>query len=129
MRRTSRELKERPCPLVKRLSWERLSLEGRKKTSNDWKRLDVNCEGFTSGGRRASVDAVGASGGLISLWNEDNFKIRDCITHKRCIILAGILVKLNKEAIFYNVYRPSLQDERRELWDVIMRAQMALSGP
>ncbi|KAK2654465.1 hypothetical protein Ddye_014321 [Dipteronia dyeriana] len=75
------------------------------------------------------VDTEEALGGLISLWNEDCFKIESCITNKRCIILAGVLIKLNKSVVFCNIYASSLEREKKELWEFILVSQQSLRNP
>ncbi|KAK1559289.1 hypothetical protein Q3G72_012878 [Acer saccharum] len=50
--------------------------------------------------RGVGVDFEGAgraASGLISLWKEDSFVVKACISCKICIILAGEMVLLNKE--------------------------------
>ncbi|KAK2663407.1 hypothetical protein Ddye_001981 [Dipteronia dyeriana] len=76
-----------------------------------------------------SVDSDGATGGLISLWSDDSFEIKACISNQRCIILVGELVKLNKEVVFCNVYAPSWDSEKAKLWDFIISAQKTLDMP
>ncbi|KAK3219401.1 hypothetical protein Dsin_013371 [Dipteronia sinensis] len=43
------------------------------------------------------VDAEGASGGLITLWNEDRFMVHSCISSNRYIILEGELTGIKKK--------------------------------
>ena len=45
------------------------------------------------------VDAVGSTGGLLTLWNEDVVTMKDCISNQWCIILVGVLNNINKEAV------------------------------
>ncbi|KAK3189742.1 hypothetical protein Dsin_029303 [Dipteronia sinensis] len=71
------------------------------------------------------VDAVGSAGGLITMWSEDLVTIKDCISSKWCIILVGLLKKLDKKVVFCNVYAPNLESERRELWGYIISAQQS----
>ena len=65
--------------------------------------------------RGMSVAAEEASGGLISLWNNDIFQVKACINNKCCIILAGLVVKIQKEMVFCNVYGTNTESERVEL--------------
>ncbi|KAK2648435.1 hypothetical protein Ddye_015924 [Dipteronia dyeriana] len=44
------------------------------------------------------VEANGAAGGVITLWNEDSLGVMSCIYNNQCIILAGILSPINKES-------------------------------
>ena len=58
--------------------------------------------------------------GLLSLWNEVKFKVIDCISNSRCLILIGELLQLKKKVEFCNVYASSLDKERLELWNFII---------
>lgn len=72
------------------------------------------------------VDAEESAGGLISLWNDDFFKVHSCISCQRCTILAGYLVSMKKDMVFCNVYAPNVESERKILWDFIVDAQGSL---
>ncbi|KAK3210476.1 hypothetical protein Dsin_015182 [Dipteronia sinensis] len=75
------------------------------------------------------VEIVGASGGLITLWDENAFKAEDCITNRRCIIVAGVLTKINQHIVFCNVYAASVEAEMREMWGFILSSMQSLSAP
>ena len=60
----------------------------------------VNAVGGSWLTRGVGVDAEGASGGLLVLWNEDCFSMEDCITNSRCIIVSGVLRSVNKKVVF-----------------------------
>ncbi|KAK2648769.1 hypothetical protein Ddye_016258 [Dipteronia dyeriana] len=79
--------------------------------------------------RSMSVNTDGKARGLISLWNEDLFTCKVCITGKRYIILAGELVILKKEAAFYNIYASNEERERKQLWDFLYTTQTTFSMP
>ncbi|KAK3184731.1 hypothetical protein Dsin_032017 [Dipteronia sinensis] len=74
------------------------------------------------------VEAKGSAGGVISLWNDDGFKVSSCIYNDRCIILSGVLTSINKEIVICNVYASNKEKERVEMWRFILRAQFSLSG-
>ncbi|KAK3222324.1 hypothetical protein Dsin_009349 [Dipteronia sinensis] len=57
------------------------------------------------------VDAVGPSGGLITLWNEEAFNAKACVNNDRCSIILGDLVAISKEIVICNVYAPNTDDE------------------
>ncbi|KAK3200245.1 hypothetical protein Dsin_023660 [Dipteronia sinensis] len=59
-----------------------------------------------------AVEAIGASGGLISMWNEEFFKAEACISNQRCIILSA-----------------SVETEQRDLWGFVVNAQQSCSDP
>ncbi|KAK3226982.1 hypothetical protein Dsin_006844 [Dipteronia sinensis] len=73
--------------------------------------------------RGIGVESIGTAVGLISLWNEDLFSVKACISNNRCIILSGVLVKLNKEVVFCNVYAANNESERKELCDYILDSE------
>ena len=50
--------------------------------------------------RGVGVEAEGTVGGLISLWNEEFFSVKSCITSKCSIILNGELVGVQLEVAF-----------------------------
>ncbi|KAK2635808.1 hypothetical protein Ddye_030600 [Dipteronia dyeriana] len=79
--------------------------------------------------RGVGVDSEGASGGIITLWKEDSFLVKACISSRSCIILAEVLVNLNKEVVLCNIYAPTVAKERRELWDFILQAQTSFPIP
>ena len=72
------------------------------------------------------VEAEGSAGGIISLWNENLFRIHSCIHNNRCIVVAGEIVSLKKIVAFCNVYASNNEAERRILWDFINDAQASL---
>lgn len=65
--------------------------------------------------RGIGMDALGSAGGLFTLWNKDLVTIKDCILNNWCIILVGVLNKIDKEVVLCNVYAINLEHERREL--------------
>ncbi|KAK2637650.1 hypothetical protein Ddye_025445 [Dipteronia dyeriana] len=72
------------------------------------------------------VEAIGSTGGLISLWNANLFKVIACISNQNCVSLAGELVSLNKKVVFCNVYASNVECDRKALWDCIIEAQVSL---
>ncbi|KAK3217753.1 hypothetical protein Dsin_011723 [Dipteronia sinensis] len=79
--------------------------------------------------RRLYVEAEGASRGLVTLWNEEVFSVKACVSNKRCISLLGEILKFNKDVVFCNVYAPSVERERRELWEYLLDAQKSFPVP
>ncbi|KAK3199552.1 hypothetical protein Dsin_022967 [Dipteronia sinensis] len=75
------------------------------------------------------VDAEGSAESLISLWDENLFKVHSCISNKRCIILVGELFSVKKYVAFCNVYAPNFENERRSLWDFLVVSQGSLQVP
>ncbi|KAK2659274.1 hypothetical protein Ddye_005807 [Dipteronia dyeriana] len=78
---------------------------------NDYSILE--CGSYLTNG--ISVDVAGSSGGLLSLWNNDVFKVIDCISNACCSILIGEWKALKKTVTLCNVYAPSSKAERAEL--------------
>lgn len=75
------------------------------------------------------MEAEGLAGGLITLWNDDLFKVKACVPSKRSIILIGELVGINKEIAFCNVYAANVESERQEMWKYLVDAQNCLPIP
>ncbi|KAK3229609.1 hypothetical protein Dsin_001490 [Dipteronia sinensis] len=80
--------------------------------------------------RGVGVEAVGSAGGLIILWNDEEFKCISCITNDLCIILMGELISVKKkQAVFCNIYEPNVERERILLWEFLIQAQASLPHP
>ncbi|KAK2642950.1 hypothetical protein Ddye_024713 [Dipteronia dyeriana] len=79
--------------------------------------------------RGVGVDAKGSAGGLITLWNEDLFLVSHCISNKWCIVLVGVLFKIDKEVILCNVYAPNVEADRKKLWGFLLNIQQSFSSP
>ncbi|KAK3193142.1 hypothetical protein Dsin_024452 [Dipteronia sinensis] len=75
------------------------------------------------------VEARGTAGGIITLWNEDYFEVKACISNDQCIIVSGVITKLHKPVVFCNIYAENIERERIELWKFILNAQVSLHGP
>ncbi|KAK3221844.1 hypothetical protein Dsin_008869 [Dipteronia sinensis] len=58
------------------------------------------------------IEAVGAVGGLFSLWNDDEFQAHFCISNNRCVIIVGTLSKIGKVILLCNAYAPNQERER-----------------
>ncbi|KAK0597825.1 hypothetical protein LWI29_028940 [Acer saccharum] len=67
--------------------------------------------------RGVGVDAIGLARGLLSLWNDEQFVISDCILRTSCILLVGELVEQKMVVGFCNVYAPCVESERKSLWN------------
>ncbi|KAK2656796.1 hypothetical protein Ddye_009848 [Dipteronia dyeriana] len=70
--------------------------------------------------RGLAMDAEGALGGLLSLWNDQFFKVYACSSNKKCIILAGRLVSVNKEIVLCDVYAACVEKDINFLWDFLV---------
>ncbi|KAK3229325.1 hypothetical protein Dsin_001206 [Dipteronia sinensis] len=79
--------------------------------------------------RGVGVEAIGSAGGLITLWNESLFTPTDCILNRWCIVLVGKLLKQDKQVAFCNVYAPTIESERKELWGFLLNLQLSFTVP
>ena len=79
--------------------------------------------------RGVGVEAEGASGGLISLWNEDSFTVSDCISNKSCIILVGRMKGFDKDLAFCNIYAANDERDRKSSWEFILQVQHSFPIP
>ena len=66
--------------------------------------------------RGVGGNAISSAGGLITLWNEELFKVKE-------------LVRLKNEMIFCNVYAPNVEAKRRLLWDFLVGSQATFQMP
>ncbi|KAK2662620.1 hypothetical protein Ddye_001194 [Dipteronia dyeriana] len=76
--------------------------------------------------RGVAVDSFSASGGLLTLCNEEAFVVTDCIINDHCIIVASFLSQFKNEVIFCNVYAANQEDDRKALWLYILNGQSSL---
>ena len=75
------------------------------------------------------MEAQGFTGGVMTLWKEDAFCVKASINNSRCIILAGELLGVKKDMVFCNVYAANFENERVDLWDFILQAQVLFPFP
>ncbi|KAL4348556.1 hypothetical protein GQ457_17G007420 [Hibiscus cannabinus] len=64
-----------------------------------------------------SSPSNGASGGLISIWDDDVFTIEKSIVHDRWILLIGTLIPFKLKIGLINIYAPNVASERRCFFD------------
>ncbi|XVE94527.1 hypothetical protein REPUB_Repub02eG0016400 [Reevesia pubescens] len=64
--------------------------------------------------------SLGASGGLITLWDENFFRLESKFIAQRYILLVGTLIPLNLKCILGNIYAPNDDNERLLLWDELI---------
>ncbi|KAK2651093.1 hypothetical protein Ddye_018582 [Dipteronia dyeriana] len=106
------------------------SIQQAKKSHNNSWNLDVEIAKVVKslGGsvlnKGLATDAEGASGGLLSLWNDQFFEGFACISNKNSIILAGRLISINKMVVMCNVCTTGMESERKILWDFIVNNQV-----
>ncbi|KAI9160744.1 hypothetical protein LWI28_011158 [Acer negundo] len=83
-----------------------------REEKDEEERIRDHPEGGSWLAKGLSVDSVGSAGSLISLWNEEYFIAKACVSNSWCIIIVRELVKLAKDVVFCNVYAPNIESER-----------------
>lgn len=68
----------------------------------------------------AQLNAIGASGGIITLWNKTMFMKEDCIIRDGLIAVKGIWRSNGTKVGFINVYAPQDLANKRRLWGDII---------
>ena len=64
--------------------------------------------------------SVGNSGGLLSLWKTQHFKLESSSTHRNWIALKGTLCALNFKCIIINIYNPCCSSLRAGVWQELI---------
>lgn len=68
----------------------------------------------------ACSSAVGASGGLLTIWCKEFFRAESVISHRSFILMQGV-INGDFPCIFVNVYAPNDVVDRRGVWDELLR--------
>lgn len=76
----------------------------------------------------AYSSAVGASGGLLAIWNKDFFKAVNVITHRSFIMLQGVINNVFTCTLI-NIYAPNDVANRRILWEELLALKINSSIP
>ncbi|GMI84708.1 hypothetical protein HRI_002140100 [Hibiscus trionum] len=63
--------------------------------------------------------SVGASGGLISLWDGNFFRVRSSMVTDRWIGLVGLFVSCSSECLLINLYAPNDLPSRKRVFEEI----------
>nr|XP_025647281.1 uncharacterized protein LOC112742257 [Arachis hypogaea] len=63
------------------------------------------------------VESTGASGGLLLMWDEGSFEIRNCYKSERWLCVAGVLLQNNFNCAFILVYGAHVRDEKLVVWE------------
>lgn len=74
------------------------------------------------------IDAVGRSGGIISIWDCDKFSRRFTHSGPGFLIVEGFWLPNNLPCTFANVYAPCNSLDRKMLWDQISAILNSISG-
>ncbi|XP_072064428.1 uncharacterized protein [Arachis hypogaea] len=63
------------------------------------------------------VEAAGTAGGLLLMWDDVVFKVRNCYKSDRWLCVEGVLTKTNFLCAFCLVYGAHGREEKREVWE------------
>ncbi|XP_016185650.1 uncharacterized protein LOC107627319 [Arachis ipaensis] len=63
------------------------------------------------------VSSIGASGGLLLIWDETVFKLNNCYKEDRWMCVEGVVVKDNFYCAICLVYGPLVRTEKSSLWE------------
>lgn len=74
------------------------------------------------------VDAVGRSGGMLSIWDSSYFHKTGSYKHRRYLVTTGVIGPLGCIINFINIYAPNDMMERRELWVELLELRGRLRG-
>ncbi|XP_058220671.1 uncharacterized protein LOC131330923 [Rhododendron vialii] len=76
----------------------------------------------------AVSNAIGSSGGLLSIWNRKFFKADNIISHRSFIVMHGV-INNSFPCCLANVYAPNEVEDRRVLWDELLGLKGNSSTP
>ncbi|XP_021995414.1 uncharacterized protein LOC110892565 [Helianthus annuus] len=74
------------------------------------------------------VNANGRSGGLISMWSTGAFKKDMEVTNQNFILVKGKVTGEEDDMVVVNVYAPTIQSNRRQLWDELLELKQSIHG-
>ncbi|XP_016161972.1 uncharacterized protein LOC107604792 [Arachis ipaensis] len=63
------------------------------------------------------VESTGASGGLLLMWDNGFFDMRNCYKNERWLCVEGVLLQNNFNCAFILVYGAHLRDEKLVVWE------------
>ncbi|XP_057730747.1 uncharacterized protein LOC130946081 [Arachis stenosperma] len=63
------------------------------------------------------VESDGASGGLLLIWDDGFFKLRNCYKGERWLCVERILSEKSVDCAFFLVYGAHTRDEKRVVWE------------
>ncbi|XP_076953170.1 uncharacterized protein LOC143627172 [Bidens hawaiensis] len=75
-----------------------------------------------------SVDAIGRSGGVISIWDPSIFCRTGFVKHRRFMVTSGLIRPLGCLINIFNVYAPNDPGERRILWQDMLMVRGSVTG-
>ncbi|GKE24077.1 RNA-directed DNA polymerase, eukaryota, reverse transcriptase zinc-binding domain protein [Tanacetum coccineum] len=74
------------------------------------------------------IPANGLSGGLICIWERDEFVVYESIHGKGFLALDGYLKGLENRSIMINFYAPQDNDQKMQLWNDLIRLKNSKDG-
>ncbi|TYH95086.1 hypothetical protein ES332_A12G083300v1 [Gossypium tomentosum] len=75
------------------------------------------------------VAAKGRSGGLLTMWNKDEFLFSKEWSDGRVLVIEGRWIKEDLEVVLINIYAPNLASEQKVLWAVLMELRFQFASP
>ena len=72
--------------------------------------------------------SVGASGGLITMWDTSKVEVWSSFTQEHVLQIHGKFIKTNEEFYLFNVYAPCEGRAKKELWTSLSVRLQLLSG-
>ncbi|KAI7756053.1 hypothetical protein M8C21_019782 [Ambrosia artemisiifolia] len=75
-----------------------------------------------------AVDAVGLSGGLVTMWNPKVFRKTSVTKHRNFVAVSGVLVGDGTMVTLINIYAPQRSGAKRVLWAELARLLRGGSG-
>ncbi|KAJ0856893.1 putative RNA-directed DNA polymerase [Helianthus annuus] len=76
----------------------------------------------------ASVDLVGRSRGLVSIWDSGTFSADFIVKRQRFLVVSGTVLGSNGKLNILNLHAPNDLRSRRELWDEIVEIKGQMEG-
>jgi len=68
--------------------------------------------------------AVNATGGLLCVWNNNNFQVDFRVSEKGFIMLGGVWVPDMQRVVVVNIYAPCDMGGKRQLWQELSRRKL-----
>ncbi|XP_071740107.1 uncharacterized protein [Rutidosis leptorrhynchoides] len=75
------------------------------------------------------VSLRGRSGGLVSCWREDFFKLKDNFQAQNWLATLVTFILFNIDVLIINVYAPQNENEKKEIWYHITKMILKWNGP
>ena len=72
--------------------------------------------------------SVGASGGLLIVWDSKEVEIWSSSSQEHVLNIHGRLVRTNEEFYLFNIYAPCEPQAKQELWESLLARLQLLSG-